>query len=116
MSDDYIKAKPVGSAHDRLNGPKGKGVAGDEHAAAAAEAVAAVVAGEDVNFQDQGWSHPEAYDYSNEEAPFDGNAVVYHWDGEEGDIGPAYPELEILLFGPEDDRKIRRGIDFIDTK
>lgn len=35
---------------------------------------------------------------------FDSNARVYHWDGEEGDVGPEFPELEHELFGPPDQR------------
>jgi ATP-dependent RNA helicase DDX3X len=65
-----------------------------------------------------GWSQPEAYDYSNYESnheqrrDWDGNARIYEWDGEHGDVGPEFPELEIELFGPPEDRKQVKGIDF----
>ena len=65
-----------------------------------------------------GWIQPEAYDYSNYESSreqrrdWDGNARIYEWDGEEGDIGPEFPELEVELFGPPTERKQVKGIDF----
>lgn len=43
---------------------------------------------------------------------FDGNARVYHWDGEEGDVGPEFPELELELFGPPDQRITVTPADF----
>lgn len=55
------------------------------------------------------------YDYesiSNRLGEYDGNARVYHWDGEEGDIGPEFPELEAELFGPPDKRDLPQGLDF----
>ena len=100
-----------------LSGPEGKGVAGDDHAAAAAQAVEAIVAGEDVNFQEQGWVQPQAYNYQPADAPtYDGNAVVYTWDGEHGEVGPEYTELEEMLFGPEEERKLTGVIDFSDPE
>lgn len=57
-----------------------------------------------------------AYDYESLAArsgEYDGNASVYHWDGEEGDIGPEFPELENELFGPPEKRVLPvQGIDF----
>lgn len=44
---------------------------------------------------------------------FDGNARVYSWDGEQGDIGPEYPELEVDLFGPPDQRNFPVPADFV---
>ena len=38
-----------------------------------------------------------------------GNAEVYKWDDEYGDVGPAFPALERQLFGGE---TMKRGIDF----
>lgn len=55
------------------------------------------------------------YDYDtfvSRGGEYDGNARVYHWDGEEGDIGPEFPELEAELFGPPDKRDLPQGIDF----
>lgn len=49
----------------------------------------------------------EKTDYQYEEVGdrnWDGNARVYEWDGDEGDIGPEYPELEVVLFGEPDQR------------
>lgn len=43
---------------------------------------------------------------------FEGNARVYHWDGEEGDVGPEFPELELELFGPPDQRLAVTPADF----
>ncbi|KAK4453568.1 putative ATP-dependent RNA helicase [Podospora aff. communis PSN243] len=61
----------------------------------------------------EGWVRPTAYDYTGE-APreWEGNAAVYEWDGEEGEIGPEFPELEIQLFGKQDERMQSHGIDF----
>jgi hypothetical protein len=69
---------------------------------------------ETLDWEAKGWEKPEAYDYQADEATvgWEGNAVVYHWDGEEGDVGPQYPELELILFGSEEDRKENRGIDY----
>lgn len=53
-------------------------------------------------------AHPETrYNYEEygiRDGEYDGNARVYHWDGEEGDIGPEFPELEVEIFGPPDQR------------
>lgn len=43
-------------------------------------------------------------EYDTRDGEYDGNARVYHWDGEEGDIGPEFPELEIEIFGPPEQR------------
>lgn len=56
-----------------------------------------------------GWAKPEVYDYttfSNDTRTFKwgSSAVVYSWDGEQGDLGPEYPELEAELFGAMADR------------
>lgn len=42
---------------------------------------------------------------------WESNAKVYEWDGQEGDIGPEFPELEIQLFGDPKNRA-KQGIDF----
>ncbi|KAK3951954.1 P-loop containing nucleoside triphosphate hydrolase protein [Pseudoneurospora amorphoporcata] len=62
----------------------------------------------------EGWVEATPYHYdefANREAEWDGQAPIYEWDGEEGDIGPEFPELEVQLFGPVEERG-RRGIDF----
>lgn len=61
-----------------------------------------------------GWVDATPYQYdqfANQDVQWDGQAPVYEWDGEEGDIGPEFPELEIQLFGPPEERG-RKGIDF----
>lgn len=63
-----------------------------------------------------GWVPTQKYDYDQfadaRGGDFDGNKRVYHWDGEEGDLGPEFPELEEELFGPADKRVLPTGIDF----
>lgn len=63
-----------------------------------------------------GWAPSQKYDYDQfadaRGGDFDGNKRVYHWDGEEGDLGPEFPELEEELFGPADKRELPTGIDF----
>lgn len=47
------------------------------------------------------------YDYDGfivRDGEYEGNARIYHWDGDEGDIGPEFPELELEIFGPPDQR------------
>lgn len=62
-----------------------------------------------------GWVEATPYDYNffgiNGAHDWDGNARVYEWDGEEGDVGPEHPELEIELFG-EPGKRAKHGIDF----
>lgn len=55
------------------------------------------------------WAGHEKTKYDYEEliagqGEYEGNARVYAWDGEEGDLGPEYPELELEIFGPPDER------------
>ncbi|KAK4124996.1 DEAD-domain-containing protein [Parathielavia appendiculata] len=61
------------------------------------------------------WVEATPYDYSayctNEGHEWEGNARVYEWDGEEGDIGPEFPALEIELFG-DPAKRVSAGIDF----
>ncbi|KAI0124745.1 P-loop containing nucleoside triphosphate hydrolase protein [Xylariales sp. AK1849] len=58
---------------------------------------------------------PLPHDYeaisSGANGDWEGNGVVYEFDGEEGDIGPAYPDLELILFGNPEERD-PQGIDF----
>jgi ATP-dependent RNA helicase DDX3X len=62
-----------------------------------------------------GWVEARPYKYDeygkdgNHE--WDSNAKVYEWDGETGDVGPEYPELELELFGAPEAR-VSHGIDF----
>jgi ATP-dependent RNA helicase DDX3X len=66
-----------------------------------------------------GWTEQTPYDYekyANGNTPADQNlwessARIYEWDGEEGDLGPEYPELELEIFGDPSTRN-HRGIDF----
>lgn len=62
-----------------------------------------------------GWVPPTPYDYEalgGEAAhEWESNAVIYEWDGEEGDIGPEHPALEKQLFGEPGNRAVQ-GIDF----
>ena len=61
-----------------------------------------------------GWVEPVKYDYDtynakerevSEQQPdlpsWATNATKYEWSDEYGDIGPAHPELEKMLFGDE---------------
>ncbi len=61
------------------------------------------------------WGKVTPYDYegltNRDNTTWDGNARIYEWDGEVGDVGPEYPELEIMLFGQPGDRE-HHGIDF----
>ena len=58
------------------------------------------------------WVEKTAYEYEEAgDRNWDGNARVYEWDGEEGDIGPEHPQLENILFGiPEERNPV--GINF----
>ena len=67
--------------------------------------------------REAGWVEPEKYDYNSYNAkpneprdPLDpalelptwaANATKYEWKDEYGDVGPAHPELEKMLFGKE---------------
>lgn len=66
-----------------------------------------------------GWVERTAFDYTAMANPqagstWDGNARVYSWSDEYGDVGPQIAELEVELFGsPEDrDQRIGGGLDF----
>jgi len=68
-------------------------------------------------FEKAGWVKPERYDYTSmteidREYQWGSAGRVYHWDGQEGDVGPEYKDLEDELFGPEEDRKVQTGHDF----
>lgn len=65
-----------------------------------------------------GWVERTAFDYTamaeaETAATWDGNARVYQWKDEYGDVGPAFDELEVELFGdPESRRDRQTGLDF----
>lgn len=63
----------------------------------------------------KGWGVAQPYNYeayTNDSASvWDGNARVYEYDGEKGEVGPEVPELELELFGDAANR-VSHGIDF----
>ncbi|KAM0260632.1 hypothetical protein ACHAQJ_002695 [Trichoderma viride] len=65
-----------------------------------------------------GWVERTAFDYTamaeaEAAATWDGNAKVYQWKDEYGDVGPAFEELEVELFGDPSSRHDRHsGLDF----
>lgn len=73
--------------------------------------------GERQQIKDAGWIESTPYNYEAEQDPtrairdWAGNATVYEWSGEEGDVGPASEELERELFG-DPDKRSGSGIDF----
>ncbi|KAI1881887.1 hypothetical protein JX265_000713 [Neoarthrinium moseri] len=60
------------------------------------------------NYNDDGAGAP---DVTVTTVDWESNAQVYHYDGEEGDVGPVHTQLETILFGNEDERD-PTGIDF----
>lgn len=50
-------------------------------------------------------------EFGDRDGEYEGSARVYHWDGVEGDIGPEFPELELEIFGPIDQRGDNFGPD-----
>jgi ATP-dependent RNA helicase DDX3X len=62
-----------------------------------------------------GWVEAQPYNYDSyaatSEAQWEGNARVYEFDGETGEVGPEFPELELELFGEVHNRG-GHGIDF----
>jgi len=85
---------------------------GHDESAAGEEATEILVVEQKEPPQLEGWVKPALYDYNSAEPDtWDGNARIYEWDGETGDVGPEFPELEIQLFG-EPDKRDNTGIDF----
>jgi ATP-dependent RNA helicase DDX3X len=62
-----------------------------------------------------GWIKATPYDYSaygnGGGHEWESSARVYEWDGDQGDIGPEFPALEIELFG-DPTKRVNEGIDF----
>src|SRR5690348_6780940 len=62
------------------------------------------------------WAHVEgmgdAHQVVGGEREWAGNARVYEWDGEDGEIGPEFPDLELELFGEPSRRGETLGVDF----
>ncbi|KAK6856864.1 ATP-dependent RNA helicase DED1 [Apiospora arundinis] len=51
------------------------------------------------------WADPVEYSYTEDaNGEWDGNAMCYQFDGDEGDVGPEVPELEDIIFGKPEDR------------
>lgn len=85
----------------------GNGQSADSAAPAAAggdEDSEAAAKGANPDWTGHGQSRYNYDDLVAREGEYDGNARVYHWDGDEGDIGPEFPELELEIFGPPDQR------------
>lgn len=63
--------------------------------------------------KDAGWTETTAFDYAAYEASggnnadWRGAAKVYEWNDDFGDVAPAVPELEEILFGSE--HQMRKG-------
>ncbi|KAI0548516.1 P-loop containing nucleoside triphosphate hydrolase protein [Xylaria curta] len=60
----------------------------------------------------ENWGEKTQNQYDDDrDVSWEGNARVYEWDGEQGDLGPEHPDLEFQLFG---DPALRdpQGIDF----
>ncbi|KAH8754065.1 DEAD/DEAH box helicase [Diaporthe sp. PMI_573] len=111
MADALLNTNTNG--HTDSGGGSGK-IPADGQAAQAAQAAAGGSAAEGT--VGGGWAPSQKYDYDqfadSRGGDFDGNKRVYHWNGEEGDLGPEFPELEEELFGPADKRELPSGIDF----
>ncbi|PNY26698.1 ATP-dependent RNA helicase ded1 [Tolypocladium capitatum] len=64
-----------------------------------------------------GWVEQQALDYTaatggDGAQTWDGNAPIYEWNDDYGDIGPKFPQVEMDLFGDPDTRNDRTGLDF----
>jgi ATP-dependent RNA helicase DDX3X len=106
----------------RTHGDVDEGVAATADAFTTAELQQALPAngngngGENSDLPDN-WdgTKPTSYDYATytgrDGHVWESNAKVYEWDGQEGDIGPEFPELEMQLFG-DPKYRAKEGIDF----
>jgi ATP-dependent RNA helicase DDX3X len=97
------------------NGNAANGTNASEGASGAENAVDEEKATVSEQAKARGWVPPTAYDYASfqgtQDTDWEGNARVYEWDGEHGDIGPELPELELELFGDPNTRATV-GLDF----
>lgn len=65
-----------------------------------------------------GWVEPQKVDYTafnaetQSNGQFDGEAPIYQWNDDFGDVGPKYEILELELFGDPQSRHDRAGLDF----
>ncbi|KND87367.1 ATP-dependent RNA helicase ded1 [Tolypocladium ophioglossoides CBS 100239] len=64
-----------------------------------------------------GWVEQQALDYTAATGgdgvqTWDGNAPIYEWNDDFGDIGPKFPQVEMDLFGDPATRSERTGLDF----
>lgn len=80
------------------------GPAADNSENADAALASAAPKGASDEWTGHGQSHYNYEEFGVHDGEYDGNARVYHWNGEEGDIGPEFPELELEIFGPPDQR------------
>lgn len=106
---DNADPHPNGEAHGNTTTTNGAGPSDNAAPAPAAE--------QGANEEWAGHTRSK-YDYETLGArggldDYDGNARVYAWDGEQGDIGPEFLELEEELFGPPDQRNLPVPADFV---
>lgn len=108
MSDPWTTA---GMSEALPNGTNGTQTNGSSHKE---EMTAEKPASEAADVKIPGWveAHDEAGLQGSSDTVFDGNARVYQWDDEFGDVGPKYEDLELELFGDPKDRDERTGLDF----
>lgn len=60
------------------------------------------------------WNTAVPYNYDNfsRRDEWEGNARIYEWDGEHGEIGPEFPELETEIFGDRERGEDVAGLNF----
>lgn len=109
--------QPALTAMDTSAEPNGSGAAPTNISAAAATDATPAATPAERGANDEWTGHGQSkYDYDDfivRGGEYDGNARVYHWNGEEGDVGPEFPELEHELFGPPDQRDEHTPADFM---
>lgn len=109
--------QPAITVVDTSAEPNGNGAtSANMNAPAVTEAAPAAIPAErgaNDEWTDHGQSKYDYDDFTVRGGEYDGNARVYHWDGEEGDVGPEFPELEHELFGPPDQRDEPTAADFL---
>ncbi|KAK3996121.1 putative ATP-dependent RNA helicase [Cladorrhinum sp. PSN332] len=99
---DDAGAFGTGEMTDALNGTQNQN--GDNTENSAEAATAGFASAKD------GWAKPEAYKYEDladdTTHEWEGNARVYEFDGDMGEVGPEHPDLELQLFGDSAARNI----------